>query len=210
MAKSGPSEIPVKGNDDRRVARTKAALLTAFRQILFERGFENVAVRDIAARADVGRSTFYEHYTGKEDILGASMSKFLAVFASTVERDSPPGDLAQVLDHLWSNRRLTDAIFSGTPRKVLGRTLAQQLETRLEQMAVGEPGFPLRLASIQLAEGQLALVEAWLRRKSPCATAQLARALHATSRASAQALLNGFPVTRSGAESPFLPPVRSG
>jgi AcrR family transcriptional regulator len=176
-------------------------LLTAFRQIVFERGYENAAVRDIAARADVGRSTFYEHYTGKEDILGASMSKFLAVFANSVERDTPPDDLVPVLEHLWSNRRLTDAIFSGTSRNVLGRALAQHIDIRLRKLAVGEFDFPLRLASIQVAEGQLALVEAWLRRKSACAAARLASALHASSRASAQALLFGLPPSRSRGES---------
>ena len=45
-----------------RKAQTKEALLTAFRDLFFERGYEAIRVGDIIARAGVGRSTFYEHY----------------------------------------------------------------------------------------------------------------------------------------------------
>ena len=54
---------------DRRSARTREALLHVFLDLLFERGYEALSVRDIAARANVGRSTFYEHFAGKDALL---------------------------------------------------------------------------------------------------------------------------------------------
>lgn len=180
----------MKDLDDRRVARTRDALLTAFREMVFANGYENATVREVVARANVGRSTFYEHFAGKEDILRASMSKFLVVLAGSIGADTPPERLTSVLDHLWSNRRLTDAIFTGPPRAILARALAQMIEARLEEMAVGGAAMiPLRLAAIQLAEAQFALVEAWLRGKAHCTSARLAAAFHASSRAATLALL---------------------
>lgn len=37
--------------------------------LIVERGYDAVSVRDIAERADVGRSTFYAHFIGKDDLL---------------------------------------------------------------------------------------------------------------------------------------------
>ena len=180
----------MKDLDDRRVARTREALLVAFRELVFANGYENVTVRGVVARANVGRSTFYEHFTSKDDILRASMSQFLIVFAESIASAAPPERLVAVLDHLWSNRRLTDAIFTGSPRAILARTLAQMIEARLEQMAgAGALAIPLRLAGIQRAAGQLAVVEAWMRGKAHCAAPRLADAFHASSRAAALALL---------------------
>ena len=180
----------MKDLDDRRVARTRDALLVAFRELVFADGYENVTVCGIVARANVGRSTFYEHFTGKEDILRASMSQFLIVFAACIDAETPPQRLLPVLDHLWSNRRLTDAIFTGSARAILARTLATMVEARLAQMTDGSGlAIPVRLAGIQLAEGQLALVEAWMRGKAHCAAPKLAAALYTSSRAAARALL---------------------
>ena len=176
--------------DDRRVARTRQALLIAFRELVFANGYENVTVLEIVARANVGRSTFYEHFTGKDEILRASMSPFLGVFAACVLAEAPPEPLVPVLDHLWSNRRLTDAIFTGPPRAILARALAQMIEAGLEEMAgQGRMAIPPRLAGIQLAEAQLALVEAWMRGKAHCAPVKLAAAFHATTRAATLVLL---------------------
>lgn len=178
--------------DDRRVARTRDALLTAFREIVFADGYEKVTIRDVAERANVGRSTFYDHFAGKEDLLRDSMSQFLVVFSQSVAADRPPERLVAVLDHLWSNRRLTDAIFTGAPRAILTRALAQMIEGELEQIEDPEAALlPLRLASIQLADAQFALVEAWLRGKAHCTSARIATAFHASSRAATLALVAG-------------------
>src|SRR3990170_6343522 len=54
---------------DRRAARTQKALHGALMSLLLRKGYEAITVQDIIDEADVGRSTFYAHYTGKEDLL---------------------------------------------------------------------------------------------------------------------------------------------
>src|SRR5258708_34153749 len=36
---------------------------------ILRKGYEAITIQDIIDEADVGRSTFYAHYTGKEDLL---------------------------------------------------------------------------------------------------------------------------------------------
>ncbi|RWD67471.1 MAG: TetR/AcrR family transcriptional regulator, partial [Mesorhizobium sp.] len=54
---------------DRRAARTRRALHQALLALMLRKGYEALSVQDIIDEADVGRSTFYAHYAGKEDLL---------------------------------------------------------------------------------------------------------------------------------------------
>jgi AcrR family transcriptional regulator len=53
---------------DRRVARTRAMLQKAHISLILEKGYEAMTVEDICEAANVGRSTFYSHYTSKDDL----------------------------------------------------------------------------------------------------------------------------------------------
>lgn len=54
---------------DPRVRRTRRWLQEAFLALVLEKGFEQVTVNDITARAGVNRATFYKHYLDKWDLL---------------------------------------------------------------------------------------------------------------------------------------------
>lgn len=54
---------------DRRVRRTRAALHNALFALMLEKDYDAITVQDIADRADVVRSTFYMHFTDKDEML---------------------------------------------------------------------------------------------------------------------------------------------
>lgn len=54
---------------DRRTLRTRQALHEAVIQLIIERDYDAISVSDIADAANVGRSTFYAHFTDKDDLL---------------------------------------------------------------------------------------------------------------------------------------------
>jgi AcrR family transcriptional regulator len=53
---------------DRRAARTRASLQRAHISLILEKGYEAMTVEDICDAANVGRSTFYAHYSSKDDL----------------------------------------------------------------------------------------------------------------------------------------------
>ena len=63
---------------DRRVARTRETLHQALMALIVRKGFDATTVQDIIDEADVGRSTFYAHYTGKEDLLRSGFERLRA------------------------------------------------------------------------------------------------------------------------------------
>lgn len=63
--------------EDRRVGRTKRRLKEALLALIQERGYEAITIEELSARADVGRSTFYSHFTSKDDLLFAGFDVWL-------------------------------------------------------------------------------------------------------------------------------------
>src|SRR5229473_7479882 len=53
---------------DRRSLRTKATLQHALNSLIQKRDYEAITIKDICDAANVGRSTFYAHYTSKDDL----------------------------------------------------------------------------------------------------------------------------------------------
>src|SRR3954454_6030930 len=53
---------------DRRVCRSRAMLQAALISLIPKKGYDAITVDDICAAANVGRSTFYAHYTSKDDL----------------------------------------------------------------------------------------------------------------------------------------------
>jgi AcrR family transcriptional regulator len=62
---------PRVGRVERRKARTRAALLTAARELFASRGLEGTTIAQIAEHADVAIGSFYNHFSTKEALLEA-------------------------------------------------------------------------------------------------------------------------------------------
>ena len=60
---------------DIRYIRTEAAITDAFLELVSEIGFYAITVKDITARADVSRGTFYQHYNDKYALLSSFEEK---------------------------------------------------------------------------------------------------------------------------------------
>ncbi len=99
---------------DRRVAKTRRALQHAFMSLILEKGYDAVSIQDICDAADVGRSTFYSHYTGKDDLKRAGLDHLRrALDAADLDGDDDGRPLAFVpalFDHAKSHARLYSAL----------------------------------------------------------------------------------------------------
>ena len=54
---------------DRRKAKTIKAIRGAFSQLLQTKRYSEITIQDVLDEADICRSTFYEHYKTKEELL---------------------------------------------------------------------------------------------------------------------------------------------
>lgn len=67
---------------DRRVARTKRMIRDALTELMEEKGFDGLTVKDLTEKADINRGTFYIHYKDKYDLLEQSEAEMIAAIES--------------------------------------------------------------------------------------------------------------------------------
>lgn len=166
--------------EDRRVKRTRAALLGAFDHLILGRRPRKIRVADIVAAARVGRSTFYEHYKGADDIHMAALARPFAILADAAAGAGDEARLAALLAHFWENRQRARESFMGPVAGKVSRLLAAMVEERLGEEALA---IPARLAALQLAEAALAPLRGWVTAEAPCTPEALAAAICRSGRA---------------------------
>ena len=137
---------------DRRSLRTRRLLGEALIALLLEKRYEDITVQDILDRANIGRSTFYEHCWDKEDLLTSEIERVIDVLDQRLA--TPPTNTAvfipslALFQHVQEQQRLFQAFLRGQGiRQALNRgqgfravtqAFEDLLRRRVEQRLRGE------------------------------------------------------------------------
>lgn len=153
---------------DRRPQRTRRALRDALLSLLVEKGWDDLSVQDICARADVGRSTFYLHFRSKEELLTGSLDDLRSLLGDSASPHAmdkaahPLFFVRGLLEHLYEQRRLCRSIFgrrSAHAVQVLFREMVRKLVA--DSLARVAPAGWQREATTRYLAGALVELLAW-------------------------------------------------
>lgn len=107
-----------ENKEDRRVRRTRRLLKQGLAELMEEKEFKNITVKDITERMDLNRGTFYLHYRDTYDLLEKMENEVLEEVQSLIDTYVKPGTpqslysvLNPVMDYIVENRKLCRAIF---------------------------------------------------------------------------------------------------
>lgn len=158
-------------------AKTRESIFRAFLQLLFDRRYDNIRTIDLINEAGIGRSTFYEHFRSKDDVLLATFDPVLLPLANAASGRASRAALRMMLEHVWERRALGRIILDSSAAPKLRRKLAALIEQRL---AV-EQGDSLSLAlpAAAAAAGQLTILRMWVAGELSCKIDDLAHQLMA-------------------------------
>jgi AcrR family transcriptional regulator len=110
-------------------------IIDAADELFAAKGFHNVSVTDIAARADVGRTTFFRYFGDKVEVVFAHEEEILAEISRLAEHESvgPADTAAEAIAQL---RPLVVAVCEQANANIAGYALHHQLiEKHLELRA---------------------------------------------------------------------------
>ena len=84
--------VASKKKIDARVRRTRDALGDALVALMQEKPFETITVQDVLDRAHVSRSTFYAHYSDKDDLLMSDADEFFQALSMALSQHGDKSD----------------------------------------------------------------------------------------------------------------------
>ncbi len=123
---------------DRRTARTEHSLHVALQTLIQEKGYEATTTREIADRANVGRSTLYAHHSSKEGLLlhGLQYVRDALLVAQRDSETTPLGFSRTFFEHINEHRKtyLTLIRSEAGPavtrrlKRIVGEIVARDLE----------------------------------------------------------------------------------
>ncbi|TPG47742.1 TetR/AcrR family transcriptional regulator [Rhodanobacter glycinis] len=157
-------------------------------RLIHEKSYDAIVVKEILARANVARSTFYAHFDGKEELLLSSIRYVLAAARDQLSELSDPVDQLlyfslPVLQHIEARRQQApaDAPRSGHRQvhRRLERLLLERVEADIRRSSL-DRAMPPELVAKHLVTTFLGVIDWWLHRRpapSACEADDAYRAL---------------------------------
>jgi AcrR family transcriptional regulator len=169
----------VEKSTDRRIIRTKRLIRDALTELMEEKGFEGITVRDLTEKADINRGTFYLHYRDKYDLLEQSGAEIINEIKKLTNKINPLDALKftgqgepfpfiiNLFEYLHENSSFMkvvlgpngDASFQVKMKELIKKTFQQTIASKIkeEDMLV-----PLEFLISYVSSAHLGVIQHWL------------------------------------------------
>jgi AcrR family transcriptional regulator len=138
------------------------------------RSFGEISVADVVGKAGVGRSTFYEHFRSKTDLLSQSFETPFAPLADLLSGTRSARAAIDFLAHVASHRQMVRRLIEGALLRRTQDVLAKMIDQRI----AGRPGMGSAarraIVAAQLSGGAIAAICTWMDRGCELEAAELA------------------------------------
>jgi AcrR family transcriptional regulator len=165
---------------DLRVVRSKKMIKEAFLELIAEKGYKNVTIKDIAERAMVNRKTFYNRYESIDalfhEILNETTKLILINPAQACRQADPNGSCVDLYDeirtfltNLSSNKRTLNILFNDISSFELNRQIERGVQSYvLERLADSRQNsfsankYPIKLLACLITSVFIVVIRWWL------------------------------------------------
>jgi AcrR family transcriptional regulator len=172
---------------DRRIEKTRKLLHDALLSLLHEKSYDDIVVKEILDRANVGRSTFYTHYRDKDDLLAGGVRDLLHSFQAAKLHPSPkePEGIVwfslPIFEHIDEHRRTSklrigrrgQIILHEHLQEILVELISGRVKSELKNRVKSSSQIPPDLLVQHLASTFILVLNWWVDRNSSLAPAEV-------------------------------------
>ena len=166
----------------KRITRTRSALTGALLSLLEEQPYEQITIRDITNRAQIGYATFFRNYPDKETLLhdlaageiSALLTMTLPIFFSVDSESSHRALCAYV----WEHRKLWTGLLVGGAAAELKKEYLQQALQLLDEPGQSHSWLPGDLAVTFAVTAVIEILAWWLRQSEPLSIKEMSEILN--------------------------------
>lgn len=136
---------------DRRILKTRHSIFNAFDTLIVKNDYAKISVQNIIDEANIGRSTFYEHFETKDDLLRAKCTDlFEHIFVpenserthAFSQNSSFEDKITHILYHLLDDKKVIKGLLSGEGGDVFFRYFRGYLTDMVRDISLNDPEVP--------------------------------------------------------------------
>lgn len=162
---------------DARAVRTRQALREALLDLLQTTPLEQISIRDIAAAADIGYTTFFRHHPTKDALLrevaSEQIRRLVNMALPMLDMSDPRPASAALCRYVDDHRKLWSTLLTGGAAGAL-REEFLRVATEIASDWQTHRGRPTEIAIILVVSSTIELLAWWLRQKKPMAAERIA------------------------------------
>lgn len=167
---------------DARAVRTREALRAALLDLLESKPLDQITIRDIAAAAGIGYTTFFRHHPTKEslldDLAAEEIRSLIGLVMPVMDARSAREGSEALFTYVDERRALWTTLLTGG---AAGALRAELLRISMEIAAERSPPStwpPFEVVTLLVVSGTLELLSWWLRQASPLPIPEIAEIHH--------------------------------
>ncbi len=161
---------------DRRVRRTRNLLTSAFMELIAEKAYKDITIKDITELADVAYVTFFRHYTDKDEffaqVVADDMQDLMKQVEAIPQHSTPSHDQCTMMfEHIQSSQLLYRTMLSdpatANVRQYFKDWHVDLIHKKFSDEYTLNSMIPFEIAANHMAASQLELIDWWLRNDMP-------------------------------------------
>lgn len=161
--------------EDRRTLKTQQVIHEALFSLMQEKRYNKITIQDIIDRANVGRSTFYSHYTNKDELLFNSIEHLLEMLnqyiMSYIEYGGDKPRLIPVVElfeHIEENSKLMKGLIKANSADLFFEKVQTYWNNKIEEYLClnlpegREPKVPITILTNHISSTLISLLKWWI------------------------------------------------
>lgn len=163
---------------DARSVRTREALRQAFLELLERKPLDQITIREIAAAADVGYTTFFRHYSAKEEILDEiaadQIHRLVGMTVPIMDKMDTRASCLAMCSYVDEHRALWTTLLTGGAASAVREELIRVSQKVAAERGPSTDWLPADVGVILAATVIIELLTWWLRQPDPLPTERVA------------------------------------
>jgi AcrR family transcriptional regulator len=163
---------------DRRIQRSTAALKNALLELLVEKGFEEISITELTARAGLSYTTFFRNFDSKEALLNevaaALIQDLLSLSVPVVSRAGSLESCRALCFYVHEKRALWRSLLIGGAAEIVQAEFVRQAREWTPVAGWKHDWLPVDLATRWSARGTIEILCWWLEHDTELSVADMA------------------------------------
>jgi AcrR family transcriptional regulator len=162
------SENSLQKHTDMRITRTREAIRRAFIDMICEKDYEQITIKELTERAGVNRKTFYLHYDSLDDLLSEMLHEMNLHFMQRIKGLKIPEDMDKITRAFYlsmeeSGKFAERLACSGNYYYINRRTVnAVMKEAWKEENARAKDPYQQNIVMAYVSQSTLAIYRQWI------------------------------------------------